>query len=128
MSSTYHALSVDRFYAELLSGRLHGIAAGPALTRDAHELYQLWCDRRGAPGLASPGHFAGALQQRHNVPLLRKRYAIGDHYLGPHGVMYLSSPPAPRHGFEPEWLGEQISAFRAGVSAYRALAGVRVGA
>lgn len=128
MIGPYHALSVDRFYAELLAGRLHGIAAGPALTRDAHELYQLWCDRNGAPGVASPGHFAGALQQRHGVPLLRKRYAIGAQCFGPHGVVYLSSPPAPRPGFELEWLGQQISTFRAGVSAFRAVTGVRVGA
>jgi hypothetical protein len=128
MSLPYHALLVDEFYAELLAGRLHGVASRPALTRDAHELYRLWCDRRGAPGLAGPGHFANALQERHGVPVLRKRYAIGSQLFGPHGVLYLSSPPSPRPGFEYEWLGAHVSAFRAGVSSYRAVLGSRVSA
>lgn len=129
MAHTYKDPSVDRFYAEICAGQLHGIAAAPARTNDVHELYQLWCNRNGIPGLASVGHFVAAMRRRQGVPFRRKRYVIGDLVFGPSGVLYLSVPPAPRPGFEAEWLGEHISKFRAGVSAYRAIShGVRVGA
>ena len=112
MHTNYHARHIDRFYAELLAGQLPGVVARPALTLDVHELYQAWCARQNVPPTGSPGTLATALQRRHQVPLLRKRYAIGTEILGPHGVLYLAAPPAPRYGFEPDWLGDQITKFR----------------
>lgn len=116
----HHAIHVDQFYLALVSGALRGVNARPALTRDVHELYQHWCSLRQVPALGSPAHFVRMLQDRHGVPLLRKRYAIGPEILGPHGVLFLTSPPAPRPGFEADWLGEHVTAFRAEVSTYQA--------
>lgn len=116
----HHALYVDAFFNELVAGTIRGVAARPALTRDVHELYQHWCDARGVPALGSPAHFVKILQDRHGVPLLRKRYAIGQEILGPHGVLFLTTPPAARPGFEPDWLGQHVTAFRAEVSTYQA--------
>lgn len=123
-SAFHHAPQVDAFYRDLLGGQLRGIQPRPALTRDVHDLYRAWSALRMQPALGTSGHFASVLVARHDVPLLRKRYAIGNQLIGPHGVLYLISPGPPRPGFEADWLGEHVICFRAAVAAYRACQGV----
>lgn len=117
-TTIYHAVSIDQFYEHLVAGNITGVVAGPALTRDVFELYQAWCERRGIIGLASASYLANALNRRHGVQILRKRYAIGNSLLGPHGVLYLAMPPSARQGFEFEWLGQLLSKFTAAVAVY----------
>lgn len=121
MKSTYHSISTDRFYADLVGGQLHGVTAGPALTRDAYELYTIWCDRKRIPALASPPHFVRKLSERNNVPALRKCYVLGDKVMGPHSVLYFATPASARTGFEYEWLGAHLARFNTAVSIYRAV-------
>ena len=120
-SSIYHAVAIDRFFEDLLAGQISGVAAGPALAMDAHALYKHWCDQHRVPAMASPAYFVQSLASRHGVPSLRKRYAMGDQVMGPHGVLYLATPPAPRNGFEFEWLGAHLSKFRASVATHIAV-------
>lgn len=124
MATTFHhAPQVDLFVAELLGGQLHGVQPRPAKTLDVHCLYRAWCAKRQIPVLDA-GHLARMLAERHGMPLLRKRYALGSSVHGPHGVIYLACPPAPAAGFELDWLGRHVSAFIASVATYSAAVGV----
>jgi len=115
-----HAALVDLFFEELLAGAITGVRARPALTSDVHELYRAWCEAKGRPFLASVPRFVKLLQTRHGVRLVRKRYALGMRILGPHGVLLLAPVPAPRDGFEADWLGDHITSFSAALSHFRA--------
>lgn len=118
MGNLYHAIAIDRFYADLMGGQIRGVFAGPALALDAHQLYRYWCERRQIPSMASPAYFVRSLSTRQGVPSLRKRYAMGNQVLGPHGVLYFSTPPGLRVGFEFEWLGDCLLRFRSAVATH----------
>lgn len=120
MGNPFYAASVDDFVTDLYNGRIQGVSARPALTRDIFDLYRAWCSRKRIPQLGSVSPLIKLIGARQAIPLLRKRYAIDGELLGPHGIMFLSSPPPPRAGYECDWLGEHIVAFKASVDAYSA--------
>lgn len=118
MSSSFnHAPQIDAFYEDLLAGKILGVQPRPARALDVHDLYCAWCARRGVPHLA-PAYMVKMLALRHRIASVRKRYAIGSELHGPHGILFLIMPPAPGRGFENEWLGEHVVAFRVAVESY----------
>ena len=96
MGNPFYAASVDQFITDLCNGRIQGVSARPALTRDIFDLYRTWCGRQRLVPLGSVSPLIKLIGERQGIPLLRKRYAINGEVLGPHGIMYLSTPPPPR--------------------------------
>lgn len=121
MGSPFYAATVDEFMADLCNGRVQGVSPRPALTRDIFDLYRIWCRRKRIPALSGVAPLVKLLCERQAIHVLRKRYAIDGEVFGPHGMLFLSAPPPPRPGYECDWLGEHVTAFRAAVDAYAQL-------
>ncbi|QDH70861.1 DUF5906 domain-containing protein [Marilutibacter alkalisoli] len=110
--------SPTRFYYAMFEGEVGSITPRPALTTDVYELYRVWCSRlnyRAAPA----NKFVNALERKHGVRAIRKRYLGKAGNAGPHGVLYLQ-PFEPDPGeSENAWLGNHIVAFANAVADYK---------
>lgn len=111
----------SRFYYDFIRGDIPGFdQLNHALSRDVYELYRLWCARIGARSAPLP-KFVNALERKHKVRQVRKRYHFcdGDTVYGPHGILLLGLDSCPPGGDEGEFLGDQISAFRGRLRHYK---------
>lgn len=112
--------SIDLFYEELIAGCIGSLRARPALISDVFEIYCAWCHMKQVPSVACASAMTKILLSRTNVHTARKRYSIGNLVYGPHAILYLAPVDPARPGFEQDWLGTHVSAFRAAVATFNA--------
>lgn len=112
--------STSRFFHALEAGDL-GVEPRPALSSDVYELYKAWCGRCGLRAAPLP-KLVNALDRKHRIKAVRKRYFDIVTLCGPHGVLMLGTAEMPPGAAEAQWLGEHISSFRTAVKDYRGAA------
>ncbi len=110
--------STSRFYGDLIAGDIQGVKPRPALSSDVFELYRVWCGRTGQRAGPMP-RLINALERKHRVVNLRKRYTLATGNCGPHGVLMLGKDELPPGESESTWLGEHISRFRQSVGVFK---------
>jgi putative DNA primase/helicase len=109
------------FFRAWCEGDIPGFNLCHVLSRDAFELYRLWCQRQGDKRVAPLPKFVNALQRKHKVRQERKRYRFDPYEepRGPHGVLMLGlDQPSPGED-ETIFLGNQIARFRGWLRDYR---------
>lgn len=104
--------STSRFFYELSRGEIGGIEARPALSSDVYVVYRRWCNNTGLRPAPLP-KLVNALDRKHRVRAVRKRYLTMTGEAGPHGILMLGAERPPEDGSsEATWLGDQIEAFK----------------
>lgn len=107
-----------RFYYALYDGEIGGMKPMPAKTEHVFDLYRHWCAQsnyRAAP----LNRFVVALELKHKVRNVRKRYMGTAGITGPHGILYLGAEEPPADRTEIDWLGQCIDAFSAALKDYK---------
>jgi putative DNA primase/helicase len=107
--------SPSRFFHDYTAGEIPHFEKDHithALSRDVFDLYRMWCNRLGDKRIAPLPKFVNALERKHKVVQVRKRYRVGWDLVGPHGILMLGPEQCPPGADEGEFLGDQITAFR----------------
>ena len=110
--------STSRFFHDLTAGDIAGVKARPALSTDVYDLYRVWCARSGQRAGPMP-RLINALERKHNVRAVRKRYTLATGQHGPHGVLMLGAVDVPPGESETNWLGDHIARFRQSVGVFK---------
>ncbi|MNY08044.1 hypothetical protein D3C86_1408740 [compost metagenome] len=113
------AVLVQRFFADLVDGRLGFAAALPARSVDIFECYRSWCHRSELEPLNQP-RFARILAQGGRVKVRVWRYIDGDR-IAQHAIAFDGGRPVPESGGHEgaAALGAKVATFRTGMKVYR---------
>lgn len=110
----------SRFFNQLVDGDLDGVKVMPALSQDLFDLYRAWCNRVGISNIGPLSRFINALERKHGVQVIRKRYMDGANTKGPHGIAHFKTGPQMEPGeSELVWLGKYVASFRNGVKDFK---------
>jgi len=109
--------STSRFYYALESREIPITRLAPALSQDVYDVYRSWCARTGMRPAPMP-RLVNALNRKHKVPSVRKRYVGPGGPTGPHGLLLLGGAEPPEGVAESTWLGDCVAAFKATASDY----------
>lgn len=109
--------STSRFYYALEAREIPIERLAPALSQDVYDVYRAWCGRTGMRPAPMP-RLVNALNRKHKVPTVRKRYIGPGGLVGPHGLLMLGSREPPDGASEPTWIGDCVAAFKAAASDY----------